>query len=191
MSNEQTKTNAAQQFHVRTYRPSDQGAVEKLYADGLFTGQIATNDTGADIDNINDAYFSSASDHFWVVEHQGQVLGMIGVVRDGRTAEIRRLRVAKDWQHTPIGDRLVETALAHCRENGELKVVLDTRFERDHAVELFTRFGFQHARTKTIHGKETLEFYVDLYRSNKHEDSKDPGSHSKGPSSHKSDSGHG
>ena len=170
MSPDPSQNEPANTFLVRTYRPEDQAAVSKLYSDGLLAGQIATNDTGADIDNIQDAYFTSPSDHFWVVEHEGKVLGMIGVVRDGRTAEIRRLRVAREWQHTPIGDKLIETALAHCRVHGELKIVLDTRFEHNHAVELFTRFGFQHARTKTIHGKETLEFYVDLYRPKKHEE---------------------
>jgi len=90
---------------------------------------------------------------------------MIGVANEGEhIAEIRRLRVDKDWQHTPIAERLIETALAHCREHGYLKVVFDTRFERTAAVDYFDRFVFQHTRTKSVKDKELLEFYLDLYR---------------------------
>ena len=32
---------------------------------------------------------------------------------------------------------------------------------------LFDRFGFQHTRSRAAHGKEQLEFYLDLYRQKK------------------------
>jgi len=155
---------------VRTYRASDQQAVARLYTDGLLTGQIASNDTGADIEAIEEAYLSDPSTHFWVAEMDGQVVGMIGVARDEREkAEIRRLRVDKAHQHLPIGARLIETAIAHCKHHGYLKVVLDTRFERSAVLEVFTRFGFQHTRTREIQGKDLPEFYLDLYRGPKKE----------------------
>jgi GNAT superfamily N-acetyltransferase len=164
MTQDNAQHDKAELVHLRSYGPADQTAVARLYTDGLFEGQITSNDTGADIENIQEAYFSTPDDHFWVAEHEGKVLGMIGVARDGHTAEIRRLRVDKEWQHTTLGARLVELALNHCKEHGELKVVLDTRFERDYVMELFARFGFHHTRTKNLHGKDILEFYVDLYR---------------------------
>ena len=153
---------------IRSYAASDQAAVSHLYAHGMLAGQIAPNDTGADIENVEDAYQSDPRNHFWVAEAAGRVLGMIGVAADREhTAEIRRLRVEKDFQDSAIAGRLVETALAHCQQHGYVKVVLDTRFEHDAAVDLFDRFGFQHARTKPVHGKELLEFYLDLYRQKK------------------------
>lgn len=152
-------------LEVRTYRPGDQAAVSRLYTDGLLAGQIASNDTGADIDNVKHAYFEEPSNHFWVAEVEGQVLGMIGVARDQEhTAEIRRLRVDKAWQHTNIGAELLKTALRHCRHHAYLKIVLDTRFEQSAALDLFDRVGFQHTRTKSLHGKDLLEFYLDIYR---------------------------
>jgi len=153
---------------VRTYQDSDQKAVERLYTDGLLQGQIAANDTGADIENIHEAYLSDPSSHFWVVEGDGQegvIMGMIGVAREGEhTAEIRRLRVDKAYPQELIGGMLFETALSHCKRMGYLKVVLDTRFRRDAILPLFERFGFQHNRTKTHQEKDLLEFYLDLYR---------------------------
>ena len=158
--------NEVEQLVVRTYQPEDQPAVQRLYTEGLLAGQIDPNDTGVDIENIEEAFFQHESDHFWVAEVDGRVLGMIGVVHDTEQpmGEIRRLRVDRAWQHTSIGATLVETALSHCRRHGTLKVVLDTRFERDAAVGLFDHFGFKHNRSKSIHGKELLEFYLDLYR---------------------------
>mgnify|MGYP002624410219 FL=1 len=52
----------------------------------------------------------------------------------------------------------------HCTHHGYLKVVFDTRFDTDAAVDMFDRFGFQHTRTKAVQGKDLLEFYLDLYR---------------------------
>ncbi len=150
---------------VRTYAPDDQPAVSRLYTEGLLQGQIAPNDTGADIDNIQAAYFDDPANHFWVAVVDGQVRGMIGVAREHEhTAEIRRLRVDKSLQHTPIGGQLLEIALEHCKSHGFLKVVLDTRFDPTAVLDLFDRFGFQHTRTRSLHQKDLLEFYLDLYR---------------------------
>jgi len=150
---------------IRSYQDGDQAAVSRLYAEGMLAGQLAPNDTGADIENIRGAYFDSDQNHFWIAELDGQVLGMIGVAADlEHTAEIRRLRVDKASQDSPIAERLLETSLSHCKGHSFVKVVFDTRFERDAALDLFDRFGFQHTRTKPVHGKELLEFYLDLYR---------------------------
>ena len=165
MSAMATRDHTPVDLTVRSYRASDQEAVSRLYDHGLLAGQIAPNDTGADIENIEEAYFSEESSHFWVAEAEEQVLGMIGVAQEHEhTAEIRRLRVDKAHQNSPIAARLVETALVHCQHHGYLKIVLDTRFDTDVVVDLFDRFGFQHTRTKAAAGKELLEFYLDLYR---------------------------
>lgn len=155
---------------VRSYEESDHDQVAALYNEGLLAGQIAPNDSGADLDYIREAYFDNERHHFWVAEHEGRCVGMIGVASDeDHTAEIRRLRVDKDLQGTAIAGHLLETAIAHCKHHGYLKIRLDTRFEKDEAVGLFDRVGFQHTRTRPTPGKETLEFYLDLYRKDEEE----------------------
>ena len=163
--NEEQSNDLDARLIVRSFEPRDQETVSRLYTEGMLVGQMAPNDTGADIDDIQQAYFEDESSHFWVAELDGRVLGMIGVAsyREDR-AEIRRLRVDADWQQTGIAERLVETALAHCSHHGYLKVVFDTRFDTDAAMSLFDRFAFQHTRTKSRYGKDLLEFYLDLYR---------------------------
>lgn len=150
---------------VRDYKSDDQAAISSLYTDGLLAGQIAPNDTGADIDNIWAAYFDCDQHRFWVAEHGSTVVGMIGVGSDDEhTAEIRRLRVDKSYHKTPVAAKLLGYAINHCKYHQFLKIRLDTRFERADAVEMFDKLGFQHTRTRAYADKETLEFYLDLYR---------------------------
>ncbi len=150
---------------VRTWETSDQQAVLRLYDTGLLAGQIAANDTGADVDNIHEAYLDQPRHHFWVAEHRGQVVGMIAVASDeDDTAEVRRLRIDVGYQATRLAAILVRTALQHCRRHGYLKVRLDTRYEPTEAIHAFEQAGFQHTRTRTAVGKDMLEFYLDLYR---------------------------
>ncbi|MEM6460133.1 MAG: GNAT family N-acetyltransferase [Planctomycetota bacterium] len=150
---------------LRSYAPDDQAEVTRLYDAGLLAGQIAPNDTGADVDNILAAYFDLPRHHFWVAEVAGRVVGMIGVGSDEEhTAEVRRLRVDPAHQAGGVAECLLEAALAHCKEHGYLKIRLDTRYEKTAAVDHFERIGFQHNRTRTAPGKEVLEFYLDLYR---------------------------
>lgn len=160
-----------QNLTVRSYEPADEAAVARLYHEGLLEGLIAPNDTGADIDNIMEAYFEDESSHLWVAEVEGSVLGMIAVAREGEhMADIRRLRVDPQWQNTTIGAKLLETAIAHCQHHGYLKVIFDTRINADTALDLFDKFGFQHTRTRETEQKDLLEFYLDLYRQPKSED---------------------
>ncbi len=155
---------------VRPFQKQDQVAVSSLYTEGMLAGQIAPNDTGADVENIRAAYFDTDRHGFWVAEHDGRVVGMIGVGSDEPdTAEVRRLRVLPPLQGRGIGTKLLETALGHCRKHGYLKVRLDTRFEKSAAVDMFDRVGFQHHRSRTVHEKDLLEFYLDLYREPKKE----------------------
>jgi len=76
---------------IRGWHPEDQQAVSRLYTEGLLAGQIDENDTGADIENITEAFLSDPANGFWVADVNGSPLGMIGVVRDDMQpmAEIR------------------------------------------------------------------------------------------------------
>jgi len=154
---------------VRSYRKEDLPACRLLYRDGLLGGQLAENDTGLDIDDIEIAYMRDAGNHFWVAEisddgGKPDIAGMVGVqhYEDG-VGEIRRLRVKSDMRRRGIGSKLIETALQFCQEKSYLKITLDTFMEREPAIKLFEKFHFRHSRTKLVGGKELLYFYLDLY----------------------------
>lgn len=150
---------------IRTATPSDISMLQQLFAAGIFEGDVRINDTGADIDNLMDGYFSDEGrSSFWVAESSDQIVGMIGVqcVHED-IAEIRRLRVHGDFRRRGIGKQLLDHAVKFCRGQDYMKIVLDVRVERDPAIHLFEQAGFFLAKTREADGHKTLDFYVDLY----------------------------
>lgn len=151
---------------IRLANDSDQTALRELFQEGVIEGQVPYNDTGADIDNLQEGYFSDeGSSAFWVAIYEDTVIGMIGVQNTAdNSAEIRRLRVRKGHRRRGVGTQLLECALNFCREHGYLKIVLDVRIERGPAITMFEKFGFVLSRTRDIDGRKMLDFYLDLYR---------------------------
>lgn len=155
-------------LRIRVAEPADHAVIRELFVSSLVDGQLRGNDTGADIENLEQAYFSDdGASGFWVAELDGSVVGMIGVqnTRDN-VAEIRRLRVAEPYRRHGIGSQLMRHAIEFCRSHGYLKVILDVRVERAPAVALFEKFGLSLSRTRSVDSHQTLEFYLDLYREN-------------------------
>ncbi len=150
---------------VRSYRAADHDACRRLYIEGLLGGQLAGNDTGVDIDDIDAAYMRIPGSHFWVAQDaHGELLGMVGIQQhEPGVGEIRRLRVHLDSRRRGIGTLLVEQAIRFCAEQGYLKVTLDTFMERAPAIHLFEKFGFKHSNTKKVGDRDLLDFYLDLY----------------------------
>jgi len=154
---------------IRSFQNGDLDACRRLYHEGLIGGQIAENDTGLDIDDIEQAYMEPEGNHFWVAvaKDTNEVVGMIGVMHCDGVGEIRRLRVSDNHRRKGIGSSLLEHAVKFCQENNYLKVALDTFMERDPALKLFDKFRFRHGRTRNYAGKDLLYFYLDLYTSDR------------------------
>jgi ribosomal protein S18 acetylase RimI-like enzyme len=152
-------------IQIRMARPEDHPAVCALFSDGVIEGHVRDNDTGADIDNLQEGYFSDGgASSFWVALLDADVIGMIGVQRTSDdVAEVRRLRVHERFRRLGVGTRLMEQALHFCRERGYLKVVLDVRIDRGPAIALFEKFGFKLNRVRDVNRRKMLDFLLDLY----------------------------
>src|SRR5215471_6282904 len=100
---------------IRSFCAADAQTCGVLYREGLIGGQIADNDTGLDIDDIDSAYMNTPGSHFWVAESNvatPEVVGMIGVQHhEDNVGEIRRLRVRQDFRRRGVGSALVEIAV--------------------------------------------------------------------------------
>lgn len=172
MTSEQISENVAEPtFRIRVATGDDQQIVSKLFEDNRAIGEVAPDDPGTDVHNLDEHYLTAGEDgehpsRFWVAEHaEAGVIGMVGV-RGGadHRAKVRRLLVLPDYRNQGVGSGLVEQALGFCNDRGYIKVALDTQVDQKAAIALFKRFGFQLNRTKTVKGKERMEFYMDLYR---------------------------
>jgi ribosomal protein S18 acetylase RimI-like enzyme len=150
---------------IRLAEDADHAAIRRLFNEGLLEGQLRDNDTGADIENLREGYFSDdGASAFWVARRRRKLIGMIGVQKTAdNTAELRRLRVHPDYRRRGVGSLLMARALDFCRRHGYLKVILDVRIDRPPAIAMLKKFGFAHTRTREIGSRKTLDFYLDIY----------------------------
>jgi ribosomal protein S18 acetylase RimI-like enzyme len=154
---------------IRSFRPEDQAACKHLYVEAALTESLAPNDTGYDVDDIAGVYMASPENHFWVAESRDhQIVGCLGVQHhDKGVAEIRRLRVLRNFRRRGIGSMLLETALRFCQLKGDVKITLDTVMDRAAALSLFEKFHFKLLKSRKVGEKEVLYFYLDLYAGQK------------------------
>lgn len=149
---------------VRPYRPVDEAAVSQLHRDcmtvhGIQDSRHVEQDAFA-------AHLHRSDSHFWLAESRHQLLGVVGVVANSaEVGEVGWLHVVPGSQGAHVAARLLEAALAYCREQGYLKLVLRALcFWDDTRVEHFRRFGFEQGPPKHAGGTEAVQFYRDLYR---------------------------
>jgi peptidyl-dipeptidase Dcp len=138
---------------IRTFRQADAGAVRLLFSQSLL--DFAGNATQAvesyvessladDLSDISAHYLRSPGDHFWVVEVDGQIKGMVGIQRrDDTEAELRRMSVAGDARRQGIGWALLETTESFCREQGYQQIRLTTVTLLQPAIAMYIRFGYR------------------------------------------------
>lgn len=77
--------------------------------------------------------------HFLVAEHEGAVVGVIGLERYGDVALLRSAAVAQDLRGRGVGERLVHALLDAARGAGIRELTLLTTT----AERWFPRFGFE------------------------------------------------
>jgi GNAT superfamily N-acetyltransferase len=88
---------------------------------------------------------------FFVIRREGAVVGSVGVDRvDETTAELHRLYLDPGVRGRGLGDALVRTILAWCRDERMRRLVLwsDTRFV--HAHRLYLRHGFHQTGERVL-----------------------------------------
>jgi ribosomal protein S18 acetylase RimI-like enzyme len=158
-------TQTPDSLQIREATSDDVPVLRALFEAGVCESQVSGTDTGADIEQLHEAYFSEAAQGgFWVATNDGDIAGMIGVQRlDDSVAEMRRLRVRPQFRRRGFATALMSHAIRFCRDRDYLKIVLDVRVERQPAIQLFEKFGFYLARTREQDGRRTLDFFVDLY----------------------------
>jgi N-acetylglutamate synthase-like GNAT family acetyltransferase len=152
-------------FNVRSFCSGDQRHVMRLYHEGPPAGHIDPFDAAADLERIEEIYIREPHRHFWVAEAFGQIVGTVAIAteNDG-IAHLRRLRVEPGFpEKNRVAVALVETAVAHARESGAIKLAFHTPVDDVRAIDLLRHLGIQFSRVKEFHGRHLLEFYVNIY----------------------------
>jgi ribosomal protein S18 acetylase RimI-like enzyme len=145
-------------MRLRRYRPSDGPNVRRLHFEGL--NQMGVNRPGpwdADLDAIETEYLSRGD--FLIAEIDGQIVGMGGLrAVDRDVGELKRLRVARDYQRRGIGEAITRALIAKAHELGFRRLILDTTRQQALAQALYEKLGFSENSRKTARGLEVV-FY--------------------------------
>jgi amino-acid N-acetyltransferase len=125
---------------IRPAQPDDLAAIEKLLvASGLPTAGVA-----------------AALGSFLVGEHEGRIVGVVGVERCGEHGLLRSTAVESTWRSRGLGRRLVERAIAESEAKGQRALYLLTTT----AERYFPSFGFSLTAREQVPDvvRDTAEF---------------------------------
>ena len=79
----------------------------------------------------------------WMVEDEQGLVGTIGVVDRGDTAQLRWFSVRPDWRENNLGKFLFGAAMEFIQENDFQKAWLSTFSESEIAIAFYKRRGFR------------------------------------------------
>jgi len=157
---------------LRGYEARDREVVWALHEEGLRdTGALYHRDPKWDDDlrDVEGVYLRPGSG-LWVVEEPspdagqgGRLVGMVAVQRvDADTARLRRMRVSADRRRQGIAQRLLETAVRFCRDQGYARIVLDTTEQQTAAHRLYESAGFVRTGERTIGAFRVFDYQKEL-----------------------------
>ena len=132
---------------LRAHRPGDMGwVVERhgvLYGEehgwgALFEALVA------DIVARFLRDFDAKREHCWIAERDGERIGSVFVVKEGRdTAKLRLLLIEPAARGEGLGKRLVQQCIDFARRTGYRKLVLWTHSNLTAARAIYTKLGFR------------------------------------------------
>lgn len=86
--------------------------------------------------------FNANRDRLWVAEHQGEIVGCIGIVGRGEKAQLRWFLLQPNYRGIGLGKKLLQAALAFCRQKRYAAVYLTTTDDLATAIGMYTKAGF-------------------------------------------------
>ena len=107
----------------------------------------------------------SGAGRLWIAEEDGRVIGSIAVVdAEEGVGQLRWFLLTPEARGTGLGRRMLETALAYCRDRGMRHVFLWSFAQLDDALRLYERAGFRitERNNSRLWGAERTEVRMDL-----------------------------
>ena len=138
-------------MELRDATREDLPSIRSLVAEVAGEYGFEVEPEGADLDLYGevDAYFGEGG-MLRVLEAQGRVVGVIGVVPHGEGAwELRKMYLQRDLRGAGHGRGLLDAALTFARDQGAARVVLQSSTRLESALRLYERTGFIHVEATT------------------------------------------
>lgn len=110
--------------------------------------------------------FCQHKDRLWCAEHNGKIIGCIGVAAHGERAQLRWFLVDPLYRHIGLGKKLLHAAISFAKERGYKSIYLDTTSDLEKTIGLYTSAGFKKTGEKPNNswreGVTELEYAIDL-----------------------------
>ena len=137
---------------LRAHRPGDMGwVVERhgvLYGEEYGWGALFEA-LVADIVAKFLREFDAKRERCWIAERDGERVGSVFVVNEGRaSAKLRLLLIEPHARGAGLGNRLVEECIAFARKSGYRKLVLWTHANLLAARAIYTKLGFRKVKSE-------------------------------------------
>ncbi len=147
-------------LNIRRYQRSDSDIVWKLHNDAIGpTGAHLGDDSWYDdILHIDEVYLQNGGEYL-VGEYDGQVVVMGALKRTtAERAEVRRMRVAPEYQGKGFGQAMLEAIEQRAKELGYKTLHLDTGVSMVAAQGLYRKNGFQEVSRGKIADVDVIFF---------------------------------
>ncbi len=86
--------------------------------------------------------YNPEKDRLWCAEHEGEIVGCIGIVGHGERAQLRWFLLHPNYRGIGLGKDLFEQAMCFAREKGFKRVCLETTNDLTRAIGMYTKAGF-------------------------------------------------
>lgn len=86
--------------------------------------------------------YNPDNDHLWCAEHNGYIIGCIGIVGHGERAQLRWFLLDPHYRGIGLGRKLLQESLNFAKVKNYKSIYLDTTNDLDKAISMYTRAGF-------------------------------------------------
>jgi Transcriptional regulators len=111
--------------------------------------------------------YNPEKDHLWCAEHNGNIIGCIGIVGFGESAQLRWFLLDPHYRSIGLGKKLLQEAINFVKEKNYQRVYLDTTNDLEKAISMYKKIGFVKILEKPNNswreGLTELELEMKLY----------------------------
>ncbi|XP_077990709.1 putative N-acetyltransferase camello [Glandiceps talaboti] len=106
-----------------------------------------------DLKDIKKYYIDNPRNHFWVAEHNGKVVGIVGIQEDhvdSTKAELLSLGVEQEYRKLGLGSKLMDIVEDFATQNGYRELWLETVPMLKSAMKLYDKKQYRLVKMKSI-----------------------------------------
>ena len=137
---------------IRLYEKGDEQEIKQLIEASL---KEVFNAPATNLEDLDDV--KANFEKFWVLENKSEIIGTLGVKKEGWDARISRMYVKKSERGKGIGKHLMEKALAYCDKHKFTRIILTT-FKRMNSKGFYEKMGFREFDFETDTGRFWMEY---------------------------------